>query len=217
MKSFLVLGLGRFGTSIAKTLSSLGCEVMGVDRNMERVKNVLGFIGNAVQANTADENAMAELGVSDYDCVIISASGDIKSSVLTTVLCKENGAKYLICKASDDLHAKILEKVGADRVVMPEKDSGERLARTLVSKYITDYIELSDEFTISEFVVPKEWVGKDLVSLQVRNKYGISVVAVRNDEDISLTIDPYRKIEKDDVFVALGSYDSFRKIEKMRR
>ena len=159
-KSFAVIGIGRFGESVAQTLCTLGHEVLAVDRDEARIAAVADHVTHAVVADTTDERALKRIGVRNFDCVIISVGDDIRASILTTVLAKEQGAQLVIAKASDKLHARLLEKTGADKVVLPEHEAGVRLARSLVSGSIIDYLDLSDKYSINETLIPAAWVGK---------------------------------------------------------
>ena len=213
-KSFVIIGLGRFGTSTAKMLSTLGHEVLAVDKRADRVNAVKDFVLHVVQADTTDERVVAQLGIRNYDCVVICVGDDIRTSVLTTVLCKEMGAKKIIAKAQDDLHQKLLIKTGADRVVQPEHDGGIRLARSLVAEGVLDSLDLSEEYSINEIVLPKSWAGKTLKGLDVRKNYGISVIAARRDGHICVNLDPNDILHADDTLYVLGDNNSLKKLDK---
>ncbi|MBQ2661940.1 MAG: TrkA family potassium uptake protein [Clostridia bacterium] len=215
MKSFAVIGLGRFGYSLATTLCKLGHEVLAVDIDEKPIRAIKSEVTHAVQANTTDEQTLYKLGIRNFDCVAICLGDDIRSSILTTVLCKDLGAKLIIAKASDDLHAKLLYKTGADKVIQPERDSGARLARSLTSDSIVDYLELSDEYSINEIRIPQNWVEKSLVELDVRTKFGISVIAIRRNDEIIVTIDPQKPLCENDILVIIGSNEQLAKVEKL--
>lgn len=211
-KSFAVIGIGRFGASVAQTLCTLGHEVLAIDRDETRIAAIADLVTHAVVADTTDERALKRIGVRNFDCIIISVGDDIRTSILTTVLVKEQGAQYVIAKASDRLHARLLEKTGADKVVLPEHEAGVRLARSLVSGSIIDYLDLSDEYSINETLIPTPWVGKTLVELNVRNRFGVSVIAIRRGEDILVTLDPKAPLHTGDVLVMIGSNESLSRI-----
>lgn len=211
-KSFAVIGIGRFGASVAQTLCTLGHEVLAIDRDETRIAAIADLVTHAVVADTTDERALKRIGVRNFDCIIISVGDDIRTSILTTVLVKEQGAQYVIAKASDRLHARLLEKTGADKVVLPEHEAGVRLARSLVSGSIIDYLDLSDEYSINETLIPTPWVGKALVELNVRNRFGVSVIAIRRGEDILVTLDPKAPLHAGDVLVMIGSNESLTRI-----
>ena len=211
-KSFAVIGIGRFGASVAQTLCTLGHEVLAIDRDETRIAAIADLVTHAVVADTTDERALKRIGVRNFDCIIISVGDDIRTSILTTVLVKEQGAQYVVAKASDRLHARLLEKTGADKVVLPEHEAGVRLARSLVSGSIIDYLDLSDEYSINETLIPTPWVGKTLVELNVRNRFGVSVIAIRRGEDILVTLDPKAPLHAGDVLVMIGSNESLTRI-----
>ena len=215
-KSFAVIGIGRFGFSVAKTLCQLGHQVLAVDVNEDHIKMAASYVTHSVQADTTDERALSQLGIRNFDYVIISMGDDIRASILTTVICKEQGAKYIIAKASDDLHAKLLYKTGADKVVQPETEAGIRLAKSLVSENIIDYLELSDEYSVHEIRVPKNWVGKTLADLDIRAKYDVIVIAVRRDADIKVSLDPNDLLLAGDVIIMIGSNKGFDKINTLK-
>ena len=211
-KSFAVIGIGRFGASVAQTLCTLGHEVLAIDRDETRIDAIADLVTHAVVADTTDERALKRIGVRNFDCIIISVGDDIRTSILTTVLVKEQGAQFVIAKASDRLHARLLEKTGADKVVLPEHEAGVRLARSLVSGSIIDYLDLSDEYSINETLIPTPWIGKTLVELNVSNRFGVSVIAIRRGEDILVTLDPKAPLRAGDVLVMIGSNESLTRI-----
>lgn len=211
-KTFAVIGLGRFGTSVAETLCNLGHEVLAVDRNESRIAAIADSVTHAVVADTTDERALKRLGIRNFDCVILSVGDDIRASILSTVLMKEQGAQYLVAKASDALHARLLEKTGADKVVLPEYEAGVRLARSLVSGSIIDYLDLSDAYSITETRIPEKWAGKTLLELNVRRNYDVSVIAIRRGEEILVTLDPKAPLESEDILVMIGTNEGLSRI-----
>lgn len=214
-KSFAVIGIGRFGTSVATTLCALGHEVLAIDISQPLVNAIADKVTHAVAADATDERVLKRIGIQDFDCVVVSTGENIRASILTTVLVKELGAKYVVAKASDDLHAKLLYKTGADRVVMPERDSGVRLARSLVLDSVLDYLELSEDISINEICIPLAWVGKSLIELNIRRIYGVSVVAIRRETGLVVTIDPAEPLKKKDVLVMLGKNEKLTAIAEM--
>lgn len=215
VKSFLILGLGRFGSSMAKTLCSLGHDVMAIDNCEEHVNNIADRVTNALRADASDEKVLMNVGVRNFDCVIISMGNDIRASVLSTLQCQELGAKHIIAKASDELHAKLLSKVGADQVVMPEQDFSKRLAKQLVSKNVIDFLELSDQYSIREMHIPTAWIGKSILAIDVRKKYSVNIVALRRGEHIKLTLDPNMIFEAGDLLIVVGDNRDLTKVENM--
>ena len=161
-KQFVVIGLGRFGESVAKTLYSLGHEVLAIDMDEDSVQEIADNVTHAVQMDATDESALKTLGLRNFDVAVVTIGSNIQASVMITLLVKELGVKYIIAKGQSDLHAKVLYKIGADRVVLPEKDMGVRVAHNLVSASILDFIELSPDYSIMELRVLNEWDGKSL-------------------------------------------------------
>ena len=212
-KQFVVIGLGRFGSSIATTLYSLGNDVLVIDKNEDLIQDIASEVTHAVQADATDENALKALGIRNFDVAIISIGGDIQSSVMATLILRELGVKYIIAKGNGELHAKVLYKIGADRVVLPEKDMGVRVAHNIIFSSILDYIELSSDYSIMEVKAFKDWVGKDLKSLDLRKKYGINVIAIKTGEKINLNPAADDKVCKDNVIVAIGSKEALTSLE----
>lgn len=214
MKSYLVIGLGRFGTAIAQELYRLRQEVVALDPNEEQVQRISNTVTYAAAGDARDEAVLQSIGVRNFDYVIVTIGSSIENSVMTTVLLKEMGAKYIIAKAQNKLHYKILEKIGADRVVFPEMDMGQKLAQRLVSSNILDYIELSPDYSIAELGVPKSWVGKNLAQIGVRAKYGVSVIAIRNQGKKDLLLSPGADcaLKKEQVLVVLGGNEKIREM-----
>lgn len=212
-KQFLVIGLGRFGTSVAKTLYQLGHDVLAVDSNEERVQNIAEDVTHAIHTDATDEENLKSLGINNFDVAIVGIGVDIQDSVMITLLAKEIGIKYVIAKANTELHAKILYKIGADKVVFPERDTGVRVAHDLVGDNVLDYIELSSEYSIAEIMSAEEWHNKTLGELDMRAKYGINVVAVKRKDDIDISPNSDYTILKGDVIVAIGKYKSLNRLE----
>ncbi len=215
-KSFLIIGLGRFGTSLATHLAVLGHEVMAVDRNEENVSAIADIVTHSLIADASEERVLQQLGISNFDCIVIAVGDDLRSSILTCVLCKERGAKRVIAKAYDDLHAKLLLKTGADKVVMPERETGIRLAHSLSNDGVLDFIGLSENCSISEINVPAGWVGKNIRDLDVRARYRVSIIAIRKDDEVIVAIDPMYVLESDDILIIIGYNEDLKKVEDLR-
>lgn len=212
-KQFVVIGCGRFGKSVANKLTELGSEVMVVDRNEEIIQSMSDVVTYAVQADATDENALKSLGIRNFDVAVVTIGGDIQSSILVTLMIKELGVKHIVAKAQNSLHAKVLYRIGADRVVFPEREMGARIAKNLVSDNILDYIELAPDYSIVEVIALEEWVGKSLKELNIRAKYGINVMAVKNGLDINIAVSAEEIIKEGDILVVIGHNDDLDKIE----
>lgn len=214
MRSFVVLGMGRFGQSVAKTLYELGYEVLAIDNDEEVIQDMTDYVIHAVIADATDENVLKSLGVRNFDVAVVTIGGDMQSSILVTLILKEMGVKYILAKARSELHAKVLNKVGADRVIFPERDMGTRVAHNLVSSNILDYIELSPDYSIIEVAAPEQWVGKSLVELNVRVKYGINIMAIKNGKEINISPRADDTIKRDDVVVIIGANADISRLEQ---
>ena len=214
-KQFIVIGLGRFGSSVAETLYSLGNDVLAVDHDEDVIQNISNKVTHAIQVDADDENSLKALGIRNFDCAVISIGSDIQSSILATLLVKELGVKHVVAKATTALHAKVLYKIGANRVVFPERDMGVRVAHNLVSSNILDYIELSPEYSIAEVVSPVEWHNKTLRELNVRAQYGINVMAIKTNNDIDVSPLADNVIEPGDIIVAIGSIEELNTLENL--
>lgn len=178
MKSYVVIGLGRFGSEVARQLYSMGCDVLAIDTQSEIVQQIANDVTHAVVADSKDKEVLRALGVSDFDCAVVAIGDGLAASVLTTMNLKELGIRHIVCKAHDETHRRVLEKLGADRVVIPEKEHAGRVARSLASHNVLDYIELSPDYGIIEVPAPKGWIGKSLKDLNVRAKLGVNIIAV---------------------------------------
>ena len=161
MKSFVVIGLGRFGRALAVELFRLGHEVLAVDKSEERVSEIADFVTHAVRADARDEQALRAIGARNFDCAVVAFAGETQDNILTTLLLKELGVKYVVAKGHDELHTRVLQKIGADRVVFPESDMGVRLAQIISSNNLVDYIDISDDYSIIEMTAPPRWGRKE--------------------------------------------------------
>lgn len=213
-KQFVVIGLGRFGTSVATTLYSLGNEVLAIDTDEEVVQSISDSVTHAVQADATDEATLRSLGIRNFDVAVVTIGSNVQSSIMVTLLVKELGVKFVIAKAQNELHAKVLYKIGADRVVFPERDMGVRVAHNLCSSNILDYIELSSDYSIMEITAIKEWESKTLRDLNMRSKYGVNVMAIKRGSDINVS--PYAddEILPGDVLVVIGGTEQLKTLER---
>lgn len=215
MKSYVVIGLGRFGAEAARQLYALGCEVLAMDLHSELVQQVANDVTHAVVGDGQDKEVLKTLGVRNMDCAIIAIGDDLAASVLATMNMKELGVPYIVCKAHDETHRRVLEKLGADRIVIPEKENAARLARSLSSPNVLDYIELSDDYGIVEVPAPKSWYEKTLKELNVRAKLGVNIIAVRRDGKINVSPAADFRIRKEDVMVVLGDTHALEAVQKL--
>lgn len=213
-RQYVVLGLGVFGSTITKTLSQFGCEVLAIDKNPECVQRVADFATKAVIGDITDEQFLIDLGVQEFDVGIVAIGNHLEESLLGVLNLKELGVQYIIAKAKNKRFKDVLEKIGADRVIRPEKEMGERLARSLLRKNITDLIELDDNYSIVEMKVPQAWVGHTLVALNLRKNYGINILGKRDGltHKLELSVDPQSVIQMDDHYLMIAETE---KIEKM--
>ena len=184
MKSILVIGLGRFGRHMAKKFSEQNNDVMAIDINEERINNVLSVVTNALIGDATNEQFMETIGVRDFDLCVVAIGDNFQSSLETTALLKDLGAKFVLARASRDVHAKFLLRNGADDVIYTEKETAERLAVKYGSDNIFNYIELNDEYSIYEIAVPSSWLNKSILKVNVRSKYGISILATKQGNNI---------------------------------
>ena len=215
MKSYVVIGLGRFGTEMALKLYSLGEEVLAIDTNEAHVDKIADRVTRAVVADARDLDVLEKLGVENFDRAIVAVGTDLASSALTTMNLKTLGVPYILCKAQDDTYREILERLGADRVVIPEREVADKLALGLTSAGIMEYIELSEEYGIVELQVPAPWRGETIRSLELRTRYGANVIALRKDDSLSIPPNIDAPLEADDVLVMLSSYKTIEKLKKL--
>lgn len=189
-KTVAVLGLGKFGRSVAEELSKAGVEVVAVDMDEDRVREVAGYVTHAVQADICEEMAIKSLGLGNMDVVIVSMTGNLDASVMAILMAKEEQASYVIAKSQGEVQSKIFMKVGADRVIVPEEEAGVRIARNVSSGNFVDFIELSDRIRLLETPVKQEWIGKSLKELNLRKNYKANVVAIRKEGWLITDLDP---------------------------
>ncbi|NMA83902.1 MAG: TrkA family potassium uptake protein [Epulopiscium sp.] len=211
-KDFVVLGLGRFGKSVAQTLAEKGYEVLAVDKSQEVIQEVSDYVTHAVQADATDMDTLKALGIRNFDVAVIAIGTNMQSSIMATLLVKELGVKYVLAKAQNEMHKKVLEKIGADRVIFPEREMGVRIASNLVSNNILDYIELSSEYSLVEIATLQEWVGKSLKELNIRSKYGINVMAIRHHDTVNISPRADVVLHKEDILVVMGSNEDLARL-----
>ena len=215
MKSYIVIGLGRFGTEVARQLYTLGCEVLAVDSNEDLVNQISGDVTHAVVADARDKGVLRALGAAEFECAIVAIGGSLGDSVLATMNLKELGVPRIVCKAHDETHRQVLLKLGADQVVIPEKENAARLARSLSSPNVLEYIELSEEYGIIEVPAPKRWLDKTLKELNVRAKLGVNIIAVERGSKIDVSPAADYRILEGDIMVVLGDADALSTVQKL--
>ena len=215
MKSYIVVGLGRFGTEVARQLCALGGEVLAVDSNEELVNQISNDVTHAVVADARDKSVLRALGAADFECAIVAIGGSLGDSVLATMNLKELGVPRIVCKAHDETHRQVLLKLGADEVVIPEKENAARLARSLSSPNVLEYIELSEEYGIIEVPAPKRWLDKTLKELNVRAKLGVNIIAVERGAKIDVSPAADYRIMEGDIMVVLGDADALSTVQKL--
>ena len=215
MKSYIVIGLGRFGSEVARKLCELGCEVLAVDTVSENVQRISSDVTHAAVADARDKGVLRALGAANFDCAIVAIGGNLADSVLATLNVKELGIPKVVCKAHDEVHRQVLLKLGADQVVIPEQEHAARLARSLSFHNVLDYIELSEDYGIVEVPAPKSWVGKSLKELNVRASLGVNILAVKQDGAINVSPAADYPIAQQDVLVVLGDTIALEKVQKL--
>lgn len=211
VKSVLLIGLGRFGKHIALQLDALGHEVMAVDHNEDRVNDALPFVTNAQIGDSTNAEFLASLGIGNYDLCIVAIGNDFQSSLETTSNLKELGAKLVVARASRDVHAKFLLRNGADEVVYPEKQVAKWTSIRFTSNHIIDYIELDDTHSIFEVSVPKQWVGMSIGQVDIRRKYDINIVAIKQNGRMNVAVTPDTVLTADKTLLVIGEYRALQK------
>mgnify|MGYP001121579893 CR=1 FL=1 len=208
-----MIGLGRFGASVARNLAALGQDVIGIDVDEDRVRELVREDIYAVQADAMSKDALKEAGVHNAETVIIAIGENIEASILATMICKDLGIPQIITKADNSVHADVLRHIGIDRVVFPEEESGARLARSLVSGMLLDYIDMAPGVSIMELHVPEKFAGKSLAELQLRKKFGISILVIKRGDEV--IVSPYgdNVLEAGDVLIVLGARESIERLE----
>lgn len=214
-KTYAVFGLGRYGLAVAKELVNNGKEVVAVDNNQKIINDVASFLPICKCADVTDEEVISRLGIGGIDTVIVCMANNLEASVMTITLCKEAGVKNVIAKCANEMHQKILLNVGADQVVFPEKESGTRLAKNLLSSGFIDMVSLSKDVSIIEIEVKKEWLGKNLIELNLRKNYGLNIVAIKNDDKVSVDINPEIVLDSEMTLIVIANTTKLEKLKKL--
>lgn len=209
-KTYAVFGLGRYGIAVARELVENGMEVIAVDINQRTVNEAAAYLPICKCADITDREVIDRLGIADIDTVIVCMAGELEASVMAITLCKEVGAKTVIAKCANEMHQKIFLRVGADQVVFPEKESGTRLAKNILSSGFIDMLSLSEDVSIVEIGVKDEWIGRNLVELDLRKKYGFNIVAIRVGEKVNVVIDPFAPLTKEMTLIVIANTSKLR-------
>ena len=213
-KAFAVIGLGRFGGSICKELTELGMDVMVIDKSEDKVNEYANLVSHAVVGNSVDETVLKSLGIRNFDHVIVAIGEDIQASILTTLILKELGVSHITVKAQNDYHEKVLKKIGADTIVHPERDMGKRIAHNIVSNNVLDYLELSDEHSIVEIKASQKLDGRTMLDLDIRARYGITIVAIKRGQEINVSPQATELIKENDILIVIGADSDINRFEK---
>lgn len=204
-KTYAVFGLGRYGLAVARELIENGMEVIAVDAEQKIVNDAAAYLPVCKCADVTDAEVISRLAIGNVDTVIVCMASNLEASVMAVTLCKEAGVKSVIAKCANEIHQKILQRVGADKVVFPENESGIRLAKNLLSSGFIDMISLSKDVSMIEIDVKDEWLGKNLIELNLRKKYGFNVVALKKDEEVSVNVNPEQVLDKDTTLIVIAN------------
>lgn len=213
-KQYAVIGMGRFGSSVAEALNKLGFEVMAVDRSEARVQAISESVTHAIQADSTDEDSLKAIGIRNFDVVVVAIGQDIQASIMTTLILKEMNIPLIIVKAQNELQGKVLSKIGADKVIFPERDMGKRVAHHLMSPNILDYIELSDDYSIVEIQVTDAMVGQSLRQLNIRAKFSCNVMGIKQASRMNIAPNADEKLRSQDILVVVGENKDLARFEK---
>lgn len=216
VQQIAVIGLGRFGESVARSLTELGCDVLAIDSDMKRVEAIAKTVTHAVQVDATDEENLKALGLLNFDAVVLATGKYIQDSILSALIIKEMGVKNVIAKASSELHKRALEKIGVSRVVYPERESGVKLAHSLMSLNLIEYLEVTSEYQVAEIIIQDEFHGKTIKEVDLRNRYGVNVLAIRRGRE-NLNVLPQAEdiLHKGDMLVLLGSNKDLKKFSEI--
>lgn len=211
-KEFVVFGMGRFGSSVAKTLADNGCQVMAVDADQSKIELIADNVTYAVCTDVTDIEAIKTLGISNFDGAVVAIGENLEASVMVTIVAKELGIPYVLAKAQNDLHAKVLKKVGADMIVFPESETGIRIAHNLINGNFFDAVELSSIYSMVDYAAPEEWIGRSLRELNLRATKKLNVIGIKRAGKLEITPEPDMPILKDDVLIVIGKNNALSKL-----
>ncbi|MDD7363840.1 MAG: TrkA family potassium uptake protein [Peptoniphilus sp.] len=213
-KSFVVFGMGRLGSTVARRLYDMHNDVLAIDTNPERVRSVSEGVTTAIQADVTDEDVLSDLGLNNFDCAIIAIGNSLESAIMATISCVEAKVPLIVAKAPTRRYGSILEKLGADRIIYPEVDMGERLAKELSKSGISGYFELSDDYGLVEYDVLDEWVGQSVSNLKFRQRYKVNVIAIRREGRMIVRNFSEEILRKGDLLIFFGSDRDLARIEE---
>ncbi|MEH7332857.1 TrkA family potassium uptake protein [Neobacillus drentensis] len=215
-KQYAVIGMGRFGSSVAASLFKEGNEVLAIDKKEENIENIQDSVTHAVIGDTTDEQTLKVIGIRNFDTVIVAIGDDIQASILTVLILKELGVKYVVAKAINKSHGQVLHKVGADRVIYPEKDMGERVANQLMaSPNVLNLIELAEDYSMEEIKVPASMKGQNLRDLNLRANYNVTVIAIKNNDKMEILPHPEQALKSDDILIVIGENEDLQKFSQI--
>ena len=212
-KQYVVFGIDRFGASIARTLEQNGCQVIAVDHDSEKIQMIADEVSYAMTADVEDPEAIESLGLKNVDGAVITMVNHMEASIVAAMMCQDLGMKYIVARAKNDMHGRILTKIGVSKVVYPEQEMGERIGRYIAAQDFMDWIALSPEFSLVEVAMPREWAGKSLAELDVRKKYGFNVVGIKKGSEMIMQFDPNEPLEDDDVLFVIGKNADLEKFQ----
>lgn len=215
MKSIVVFGCGRFGSTVAINLTDLGNEVLAIDGDFEKVQSISDSVTTAVQCDVLDENALKELGLTNFDIAVIAIGSNLEAAIMATLISKESNIEYIVAKATSLRQGEILSKLGADKLIYPERDMGVRVAHNLTSQNILDYIQLSPDFSLAEIKVLPEWIGQTIEDLQIRNTYGVTILGIEREEMVEIVPSASTVLVENDILMILGKDDAIKEVEKL--
>ena len=216
-KQFAVLGLGSFGRSVALTLENMGCDVIVVDKSQETIQEISDRVTYAITADITEKEALSALGTRNLDGAIIGVAENLEAGIMATLLCKEIGIPKVVAKAKNKLQGTILKKVGADTVVYPEIEMGSRVAKSLLTTEFTDWIELSNDYSMVEIAVPKPWINHSMAELGIRTKYGVTVVGIMQDGNVNVEFNPQMPLPENALLILVGANKVLEKIGKLEK
>jgi trk system potassium uptake protein len=216
-KQYAVIGMGRFGSSVATTLYNEGHDVLAIDKSEQHIEDYKEFVTHAVIGDSTDEQTLRAVGIRNFDTVIVAIGDDIQASILTVLILKEMGVSNVVAKALNKHHAQVLFKVGADKVIFPERDMGERVAHQLMaSPNVLNFIELSDDYSIEEIKLPMSMAGKNLIEINLRAKYNITVIGVKTANKVDISPDPEKTLRAEDILIVLGENGDLNRFAKIK-